>query len=67
MIDKLEQALEKYSRAAEEFNNAALLASSDCTAKLKLYDSRKLREKALDAQILGARAEARIMSIPIVG
>lgn len=67
MIDKLEQALEKYSRASEELNNIALLAATDVKSKLKIHDSRRMRNVAMEAQLLGARAEMRILSIPIVG
>lgn len=66
MITKLQQALENFMKAGQEFDNEARVAASDCNSKLKLAESRKMRDYALDVQILGARAERRILEIPIV-
>jgi hypothetical protein len=64
-MNRLKESLAAYWKASEELENAALLAMTDPRSQLSLTDSRLLRDRTLDGELRGARAERYIMSIPV--
>lgn len=64
-MQKLKEKVNAFWRAAEELENCAIRIAADSRSKLELAQSRLMRDKVLDAQVRGARAERNILNIPI--
>lgn len=64
-MEELRAKLNAYWKASEELQNSAIVASVNKKSRLSLAESRLMREKALDAQVKGARAEKYIADIKI--
>ncbi len=64
-MEELKQRLNEFWRAADELQNCAVSVAANGRSRFTLEESRHMRDKALDAQILGARAERNILAVPI--
>ena len=64
-MGNLKEKIDSFFLAAAELESAATMAVADGRIRMTLSESREMRDRMLQAQIMGARAERKVLSIPI--